>query len=108
MTDKVIHTSDSGFEEEVLKSDVPVLVDFWAEWCMPCRMIAPSLLDLSDEFDGKIKIAKLDVDSNPQIAGQYGVRSIPTLLFFKAGTVVNQIIGAVPKSVIKEKIQEIL
>lgn len=108
MSEKVIQTSDASFEADVLKSEVPVIVDFWAEWCMPCRMIAPALVDIAEEYDGKVIIAKLDVDSNPATAGQYGVRSIPTLLIFKAGTVVNQIIGAVPKSVIKDKVQEVL
>ncbi|MCK5520022.1 MAG: thioredoxin [Candidatus Marinimicrobia bacterium] len=108
MAGKVIHTSDKTFEAEVLKSEIPVVVDFWAEWCMPCRMIAPALEEISAELDGKVIIAKLDVDNNPLTAGQYGVRSIPTLLIIKAGTVVNQIIGAVPKSVIKDKIKEIL
>ena len=108
MADKIIHATDSSFESDVLKSEIPVIVDFWAEWCMPCRMIAPTLVDISEEYDGKVKVAKLDVDSNPATAGQYGVRSIPTLLIFKAGTVVNQIIGAVPKSVIQQKLQEAL
>ena len=108
MANKVIHTTDGSFENDVLKSEIPVVVDFWAEWCMPCRMIAPALVDIANEMDGKILIAKLDVDSNPATAGQYGIRSIPTLLIFKAGTVVNQIIGAVPKAAIKDKIKEIL
>lgn len=108
MADNLFHTADATFEKDVLNSDIPVIVDFWAEWCMPCRMIAPALEDLATEMDGKLKIAKLDVDNNPQIAGRYGIRSIPTLLVFKNGTVANQIIGAVPKSVIRQKVQEVL
>ena len=84
-----IPVTDQTFEEEVLKSDIPVLVDFWAEWCGPCKMIAPILEELSTEYEGKIKIAKVDVDSNAEKAGQYGVRGIPTLLIFKDGVKEN-------------------
>ncbi len=108
MADNLFHTTDQTFEKEVLESNVPVIVDFWAEWCMPCRMIAPSLEALSNEMEGKVKIAKLDIEANPQTAGRYGIRSIPTLLVFKNGTVADQIIGAVPKAVIKQKIQAVI
>ena len=95
--------TDDNFENEALKSDIPVVVDFWAEWCGPCRMIAPIIEELTDEFNGKVKVGKLDVDQNPQVAIKYGVRSIPTVLFFKGGEVVNSVIGAVPKTVFNEK-----
>lgn len=108
MAENLFHTTDQTFEKDVLESTVPVIVDFWAEWCMPCRMIAPSLEALSIEMEGKIKVAKLDVDANPHTAARYGIRSIPTLLIFKNGTVANQIIGAVPKAVIKNKIQAVI
>ena len=95
--------TDDNFENEALKSDIPVVVDFWAEWCGPCRMIAPIIEELTDEYNGKVKVGKLDVDNNPQVAIKYGVRSIPTVLFFKGGEVVNSVIGAVPKTVFNEK-----
>ncbi|MCX7797895.1 MAG: thioredoxin [Melioribacter sp.] len=100
--------TDSNFDSEVLNSDIPVIVDFWAAWCGPCRMIAPIIEDLSEEYAGKIKVGKLDVDENQQTAIRYGVRSIPTVLFIKDGEVKDSIIGAVPKSVFIEKIQKIL
>jgi len=96
--------SDSNFEQEVLNSDTPVLVDFWAEWCGPCRAIGPIVDELATEYLGKAKIGKLNVDTDNQVAAQYGVRSIPALLIFKDGAVANQIVGAVPK----EKITELL
>ena len=101
-------TTDADFEEKVLKSELPVLVDFWADWCMPCKMIAPIVEELSTEYDGKIDFAKLDVDSNPSTAMTYGVRSIPTLLIFKDGKPVDQIVGAVPKGALKKKIDSAL
>ena len=100
--------SDADFGEKVLESDVPVLVDFWAEWCMPCKMIAPIVEELSKEYDGQMDFAKLDVDSNPDTALTYGVRSIPTLLVFKGGQPVDQIVGAVPKGALKKKIDSAL
>ncbi|MGQ9819519.1 MAG: thioredoxin [Candidatus Kapaibacteriales bacterium] len=103
-----IHVTDENFKTEVLKSPVPVIVDFWATWCAPCRLIAPIVAELSQEYDGKIKVCKLDVDNNPNTAIEYGVRSIPTLLFFKNGKVVGNIIGAVGKNVIVEHINRIL
>ncbi|MEG8948090.1 thioredoxin [Rosettibacter firmus] len=100
--------TDSNFDTEALQSDIPVIVDFWAAWCGPCRMIAPIIEDLSEEYEGKIKVGKLDVDENQQTAIRYGVRSIPTVLFIKNGEVKDTIIGAVPKSVFIEKIQKLL
>lgn len=100
-----IDISDATFQSEVIESDVPVLVDFWADWCGPCKMVAPVVKDLAGEFDGKVKIAKMDVDTNPQTPMQYGVRSIPTLLIFKGGAPVDQVVGAVPKSVLKGRLE---
>ncbi|MGK9368104.1 thioredoxin [Melioribacter sp. Ez-97] len=100
--------TDGNFEAEALKSDIPVIVDFWAAWCGPCRMIAPIIEELAEEYDGKVKVGKLDVDENQQTAIKYGVRSIPTVLFFKNGEVVDTVIGAVPKSVFVEKLEKLL
>ena len=105
---KPFAVSDTDFDEKVLKSELPVLVDFWAEWCGPCKMIAPIVEELSEEYDGKLDFAKLDVDSNPSTAMTYGVRSIPTLLIFKEGKPVDQIVGAVPKGTLKKKIDSSL
>jgi len=99
---KPVAVTDATFDDEVLKSDKPVLVDFWAEWCGPCRMIGPIVEEMAGEYDGKAKIAKVDVDSNPQISMKFGIRSIPTLLIFKNGEVVDQVIGAVPKTHLKK------
>lgn len=99
-----VHLTDAVFNEEVVKSDKPVLIDFWAAWCGPCRMIAPIIEELADEYDGKAKICKLDVDNNQNTAMQFGIRSIPTLLIFKGGEVVDTIVGAVPKEQIVSKL----
>lgn len=101
---KPITFTDENFETEALKSELPVVVDFWAEWCGPCRIIAPIIEELTDLYQGKVKVGKLDVDNNPQVAIKYGVRSIPTVLFLKNGEVVNSVIGAVPKSIFVEKV----
>ncbi|MGQ9630711.1 MAG: thioredoxin TrxA [bacterium] len=89
--------TDSNFDDEVLKSDRPVLVDFWAPWCGPCRMVSPIVEEIAREYDGKLKVGKLNTDENPEITTKYGIRSIPTLLFFKGGKIVETVIGAVPK-----------
>jgi thioredoxin len=98
MSEQVIHLTDDSFETEVLQSDIPVLVDFWAEWCGPCKMIAPILDELATEYAGKIKVAKLNIDENQATAPQYGVRGIPTLILVKNGAVEAQQVGAVSKS----------
>jgi len=103
-----VAVTDSDFDEKVLKAGTPVLVDFWAEWCAPCRMIAPMVDELSQEYDGKISFAKVDVDSNPEISLKYGIRSIPTLLVFKDGQPVDQVIGAVPKGTLKKRLDSAL
>jgi thioredoxin 1 len=105
---KPVEITDQNFETEVIKSDKPVLIDFWAVWCGPCKLIAPIVEELANEYDGKVKIGKLDVDSNQQTSIKYGVRSIPTLLLFKDGNLKDTIIGAVPKSKIVEKINAAL
>src|SRR5215469_8098870 len=97
-SDKIVHVTDANFDQEVLKSPTPVLVDFWAPWCGPCRAIAPILDDLAGQYDGRLKIAKINVDDNPQTPGRYGVRGIPNLLIIKGGQVKEQIVGAVPKN----------
>ena len=104
----LVTITDDNFEEEVLKSDKPVLIDFWATWCGPCRMIAPIVEEMSAEYDGKAKIGKLDVDSNQQTSIKYGVRSIPTLLLFKDGELKETIIGAVPKAHLVSKLESVL
>lgn len=105
---KPITITDDNFETEVLKSENPVLIDFWAAWCGPCRMIAPIVEELAIEYDGKAKIGKLDVDDNQQTAIKYGVRSIPTLLIFKDGELKDTIIGAVPKAQIVQKLSSVV
>ena len=99
----MLEVTDSSFEAEVINSDIPVLVDFWAEWCAPCRMVAPLMEDLSEEFAGKLKVTKLNVDNNRETAAKYDIMSIPTVILFKAGEVVKQVVGALPKeSLLKE------
>src|SRR5689334_2449917 len=100
-----IEINDSNFEEVVLKSTKPVLVDFWAEWCGPCRMVGPVVEELSKDYDGRAVVGKVDVDSNPNISMKYGIRNIPTLLIFKNGEIVDKQVGAVPKSVLAGKLE---
>jgi thioredoxin 1 len=105
---KPVAITDSTFEQEVVKSNIPVVVDFWATWCGPCKMIAPILEEAATNYDGKLKITKLDVDSNTQVASKFGIMSIPTLLFFKDGKVVDQIIGAIPKAQLLNRLVKFL
>lgn len=98
--------TDDNFETEVLKSDVPTLVDFWAVWCGPCRQVAPTVDALADQYQGKLKVGKMDVDHHQIVPQQYGIRSIPTLLIFKGGKVVGQVVGAVPRSKLESEIQK--
>nr|3ZIV_A Chain A, AECA THIOREDOXIN [synthetic construct]3ZIV_B Chain B, AECA THIOREDOXIN [synthetic construct]3ZIV_C Chain C, AECA THIOREDOXIN [synthetic construct] len=104
----VIEINDENFDEVIKKSDKVVVVDFWAEWCGPCRMIAPIIEELAEEYAGKVVFGKVNVDENPEIAAKYGIMSIPTLLFFKNGKVVDQLVGARPKEALKERIKKYL
>ncbi len=108
MAEDVLEIDDITFDTEVLKSDKPVLIDFWAPWCGPCRAISPLVEQLADEFGDKIKFVKCNVDENPITPGKYGIRSIPTLMFFKDGNVVDQVIGMVARSKLEEVINKIL
>jgi len=103
-----IQVTDADFQEVVLNSDVPVVLDLWAEWCGPCRMIGPIIEEMSTEYEGKAKMVKMDIDANPQTPVKFGVRNIPTVLFFKGGEVVDKQVGAVPKSVFVEKLEKLL
>ncbi|HDU7919050.1 MULTISPECIES: thioredoxin TrxA [Serratia] len=102
MSDKIIHLTDSSFESDVLKAEGPILVDFWAEWCGPCKMIAPILDEIAEEFEGKLTITKLNIDQNPATAPKYGIRGIPTLLLFKNGEVAATKVGALSKGQLKD------
>jgi thioredoxin 1 len=104
----LIHVSDKDFSSEVLNSTLPVLVDFWATWCGPCRSIGPIVEELAKEFTGKVKVTKLNVDENPATPSQYGVRGIPTLILFKGGKILDQIVGAVPKARLKSMLEKAL
>ncbi|MCG2713806.1 MAG: thioredoxin [Candidatus Omnitrophica bacterium] len=102
----VLHFTDVNFKKEVIESDLPVLVDFWASWCGPCKIIAPHIEELAKEYAGKMKIGKVDVDANSKIATSYAVMSIPTIIFLKKGKVMNQLVGAISKVELKRKIEE--
>ena len=97
--------TDQNFEEVVLKSDKPVLVDFWAEWCGPCRMVGPVVEEISNDYDGKVLVGKVNVDHNPEISAKYGIRNIPTILFIKNGEVVDKVVGAASKTALVEKVE---
>lgn len=106
--ESVIHVNEGTFDAEILQSQTPALVDFWAPWCGPCRMIAPKLEELAQEYEGKIIVAKVNVDDSPMVPGQLGVRSIPTLLFVKGGKIIDQVIGNVPKSELESRIKTMI
>ena len=103
-----INITDANFEEVVLKSDKPVIIDLWAEWCGPCRMVGPIIEEMSKEYEGRAIIGKLDVDSNPETTSRYGIRNIPTILFLKNGEIVDKQVGAVPKNVLVNKLEALL
>ncbi|XHU96307.1 MAG: thioredoxin [cyanobacterium endosymbiont of Rhopalodia gibba] len=105
---KPAEVTDEKFKDDVLDSDIPVLVDFWAPWCGPCRMVAPVVEEIAEQYKGKVKVVKLNTDDNPQIASQYGIRSIPTLMIFKDGQRVDMVVGAVPKTTLANTIEKYL
>ena len=100
--------TDSTFKQEVLESETPVLVDFWAPWCGPCRMVAPVVDEISEQYDGQVKVVKVNTDENPSVASQYGIRSIPTLMIFKGGQRVDMVVGAVPKTTLANTLEKYL
>ncbi|MBZ0265433.1 thioredoxin [bacterium] len=104
--DAPVHVTDASFETDILKSDVPVLVDFWAPWCAPCRMIAPSLEQLAKDYAGKVKVAKVNTDENSARAGALGIRGIPTLIMFKDGKEIDRVVGAVPKQMLQQMVDK--
>jgi len=108
MGEAAVHVTDSTFESEVLKSELPVLVDFWAPWCGPCRMIAPTIEAVAKDNIGKLKVCKVNVDENQEVAAKYGIRGIPTIILFKDGRIINQIVGAAPREKIDEMLENVL
>ncbi|MBG0744380.1 MAG: thioredoxin [Cylindrospermopsis raciborskii KL1] len=103
-----LDVTDASFKQEVIGSDIPVLVDFWAPWCGPCRMVAPVVEEIATQYEGKLKVVKINTDENPKVAGEYGIRSIPTLMVFKGGEKVGIHVGAVPKSTLSKTLEDIL
>lgn len=108
MSDRIVHVSDATFDAEVLNSDIPVLVDFWAEWCGPCKMIAPVLDEIASDYTGKLKVCKVDVDANPEIPQKFNIRGIPTLIVFKGGNAEATKVGALSKSQLSSFIKEVI
>jgi thioredoxin 1 len=108
MSENIVHISDDSFEQDVLQAEGPVLVDFWAEWCGPCKMIAPVLAEVADEYDGKLKVCKMDVDANQETAPKYGIRGIPTMILFTKGDVAGTKVGAVSKSQLSAFIDSVI
>ncbi|MBE9127591.1 MULTISPECIES: thioredoxin [unclassified Coleofasciculus] len=103
-----VQVTDASFKQDVLDSDVPVLVDFWAPWCGPCRMVAPVVDEIAQQYEGQVKVVKLNTDENPNVASQYGIRSIPTLMIFKGGQRVDMVVGAVPKTTLANTLEKYL
>ncbi len=108
MAENIVVLTDANFDEEVYNSDKPVLVDFWAPWCAPCNMLAPIIEEIAKEYSGKVKVCKMNVDDNPSTPGRFGIRGIPTLIVFKDGKIVDQIVGLVPKATIKEVLDRVV
>ncbi len=108
MSDSLLHVNDGNFQSEVLDSDMPILVDFWAPWCAPCNILGPVIEELAEEYKGKLKVAKMNVDESPATPGQYGIRGIPTVILFKGGQVADQVVGVVPKAHLKSMIDKVL
>ena len=108
MSENIVHVTDASFDAEVLNSETPVLVDFWAEWCGPCKMIAPVLDELAEEYQGKLKVCKIDVDANPDIPPKFGIRGIPTLIVFKGGNAEATKVGALSKTQLSEFVQDVI
>lgn len=104
----IIDVTDANFDDVVLKSDKPVIVDFWAEWCGPCRMVGPLVKEIGADYEGRAVVTKLDVDSNPEVSAKFGIRNIPTILFFKNGEIADKQVGAVPKSILVNKLEALL
>ncbi|MBO9998295.1 MAG: thioredoxin [Cyanobacteria bacterium SID2] len=103
-----VEVSDASFKQDVLESDLPVLVDFWAPWCGPCRMVGPVVEEIAQQYEGKVKVVKLNTDDNPEVASKYGIRSIPTLMIFKGGQRVDMVVGAVPKTTLANTLEKYL